>query len=147
MSDQSSFAESSDDMNQSSSSSSLSGHYHAFADTFANVAQSEKVYRNPSVHPSQEGETNPYSPIQRGLVEYDITRDDRVSNQDTPMPRWWTNNIAKGKGKTNAKGKGKGKGAKAPEWLEEYSQIPPFGSSDSKILLFNVKDFYEDQNP
>ena len=63
------------------------------------------------------------------------------------MPRWWTNNIAKGKGKTNAKGKGRGKGAKAPDWLEAYSQIPPFGSSDSKILLFNVKDFYEDQNP
>ncbi len=55
--------------------------------------------------------------------------------------------IAKGKGKTNAKGKGRGKGAKAPEWLEAYSQIPPFGSSESKILLFNVKDFYEDQNP
>ena len=72
-------------------------------------------------------------------MEYDITRDDRVSNQDTPMPRWWTNKIAKGKGR--------GKGAKAPEWLEAYSQVPPFGSSDSKILLFNVKDFYEDQIP
>jgi hypothetical protein len=70
-------------------------------------------------------------------LEYDITRDDRVSNQDTLMPRWWTNKIAKGKGKANAKGKGKGKGAKlpkekAPEWLEAYSQIPPFGSSESK---------------
>jgi hypothetical protein len=82
-------------------------------------------------------------------VEYDITRDDRVPNQDTPMPRWWTNKIAKGKGKANARGKGrgKGKGAKAPEWLEAYSQIPPFRSSESKILLFNVKDFYEDHNP
>jgi hypothetical protein len=71
ISDQSSVAESSDDMNQSSSSSSnLSGHYHSYhshvAETFANVVRSAKVYRKPSVHPSQEGETNPYSPIQRG---------------------------------------------------------------------------------
>ncbi len=87
MSDQSSFAESSDDMNQSSSSSSVSGQCHAFTETFANLAQGAKIYRKPSVHPSQGGETNPYSPIQRGLVEYDITRDDRISNQDTPMPR------------------------------------------------------------
>jgi hypothetical protein len=113
-SDQSSIAESSDDMNQSSSSSSYDSAYSA------PTAHSAKVYRKPSIHPSQEGETNPYSPIQRGLVEYDITRDDRVSNQDTPMPRWWTNKMNKGKGKGNAKGWNAkmGKGAKAPEWLE-----------------------------
>jgi hypothetical protein len=28
-----------------------------------------------------------------------------------------------------------------------YSQIPPFGDSDSKILLFNAKEFYENHNP
>jgi hypothetical protein len=71
-SDQSSIADSSDDMNQSSSASSYdSAHY-------APTAQSTKFYRKPFLHPSQDGETNPYSPIQRGLVEYDITRDDRA---------------------------------------------------------------------
>jgi hypothetical protein len=82
-------------------------------------------------------------------VEYDITRHDRVSNKDTLMPRSWANKGGKGKGKNNAKGWNarKGKGGQAPEWLEAYSQIPAFGSSEKKILLFNIKDFYEDHNP
>jgi hypothetical protein len=131
-------------MNQSNSASSYDSAY------YAPTAQSAKIYRKPSLHPSQDGETNPYSPIQRGLVEYYITRDDRVSTKDTPMPRWWTNKMGKGKGKTNAKGWNarKGKGGQAPEWIEAYShQITAFGSSDKKILLFNIKDFYEDHNP
>jgi hypothetical protein len=142
-SDQSSVADLSDDMNQSSSASNYDSAY------YAPVAQGAKVYRKPSLHPSQEVETNPYSPIQRGLVEYDITRDDRVSTKDPPMPRSWTNKGGKGKGKTNAKGWNarKGKGGQAPEWIEAFSQIPAFGSSEKKILLFNIKDFYEDHNP
>ncbi len=65
------------------------------------------------------------------------------------IPRSWANQGGKGKGKGNAKGWNakKGKGARAPEWLEAYIQITAFGSSESKILLFNVKDFYEDHNP
>jgi hypothetical protein len=82
---QSSIADSSDDMNQSSSARSYDRAYHA------PVAKGAKVYRKPSLHPSQDGETDPYSPIQRGLLEYDITRDDRLSINDTPMPRSWIN--------------------------------------------------------
>ncbi len=132
-------------MNQSSSVSShgVSSYDSTYS---APSAPSAKVYRKASLHPSQDGETNPYSPLPRGLLEYDITRDDRTSISDAPPPRQWTNKGGKEKGKAKGFNARKGKSGKMQEWIEAYGTVAIFGN-ENKIALFNIEDFYENRNP
>jgi hypothetical protein len=93
--------------------------------------------------------TNPYAPLPRQVVKYDVTRDDNSSSDNASQnnSRWNSSWQVRNKGKGKGKGKSFKKGKRDPG--TPFWTIPEFGKAigDSKIVMFGYDDFNQPDNP
>jgi hypothetical protein len=97
--------------------------------------------------------SNPYAPLPRQRVRYNVQRDDNSSSDNTSpknAKRWHSGllprNNAKSKGKGKGKGKSSKKGKRDPE--DPHWTIPDFGKAigDAKIVIYTMDDFARPDN-
>jgi hypothetical protein len=112
------------------------------ADTFGDmVPQTMQVHKKSAYNDPKiiEGE-NPFSPISRGIMSYDISNTLAEEEDDS---NWNT----KGKGKSQGKNKAKGK-KRAPK-DPAFMVIPPFGAAIAPyaIVMFTINSLEDAGNP
>jgi hypothetical protein len=125
--------------------------------------QSKKVHKTSAYFTTADGDQsrtmigdNPFSPIGRTHVAYDVTSEAIAEDDDGPTyGSKWT---VKGKGKWTVKGKGKGKfsgkgkegkAKRTPVRDPNYVVVPPFGTAvrPNAIRMYTIQSFYEVDNP
>ena len=93
--------------------------------------------------------SNPYAPLPRQVVKYNVYRDDNSSsdNMSYNNSRWNSSMQVRIKGKGKGKGKSSKKGKRDPG--DPHWTIPEFGKAlgDSKIVLFSYDEFSQPDNP
>ena len=110
-------------------------------------AQGAQVHMS-NVEPPMDT-TNPFSPLPRGFVGYNIMRDDNSSSDNTSQTnsRWnsrlQVRNNGKGKGKGKPAKKGKTRGSNDPYW-----KVPDFGTAlgDARVVFFTMSQFSDSAN-
>jgi hypothetical protein len=92
--------------------------------------------------------SNPFAPLGKNVVGYNVMRDDNSSSDNTSRlnSRWnsrlQVRNGGKGKGKPSKKGKNR-------DPSDPYWKIPEFGKAlgDARVVIFTMTQFSESTNP